>query len=155
MNSAKKTALAIVAACVLALPVAADESSTEVAKKDLKKFQGEWRFTSFLVNGTPKTEAEYRKYKVFYEGNLWTAYENGRIAAQSTIQLLPKERPKAIDIQLKMEGGRTRLIRGIYRFEKGILTGCNRAEENGERPKTFASEPGSNTTLVTLRRVKP
>ena len=142
-----------VALCSLAV-LAADPPENPAVQKEIERLQGEWKSTLFEVDGVQKPPEEYEKYKVFFEGNLWTAYEDGKIAAQSTYQPDPSKKPKTIDIHLRMEDGKTRLIRGIYKLRRGTLTICDRAQEKGERPTRFASAPDTGLVLVRMKRVE-
>ena len=123
------------------------------AEQETRRFQGEWRFTSFIVDGTPKPANEWRDYRVFFEGDLWTVYQGEKIAAQSNFTPIPTTMPRQLDIRFRMPEGKTRWIRGIYAFAGDTLTVCDRREERGPRPTRFASPQGSGIYLVAMRRV--
>ena len=148
----KTRLLLLVAACAV-LVLAAAQPKNRAVEKEIQKFQGEWKFTSFIVEGVAKTPEEYGKYKIIFKGDLWTAYEGDEIAAQSTFVPNPKAKPKSLEIHFKMENDQTRLIRGIYKFKKDTLTICDRREERGPRPTRFESKPDTGLILVKMKRV--
>lgn len=72
--------------------------------------------------------------------------------------MVAKEIPFMIDVSKTPKQTTDKLpdgneIHGIYKIEGDMLTSCV-AEIGKERPKEFASTPGSGHTLRVFRRVK-
>jgi uncharacterized protein (TIGR03067 family) len=121
------------------------------AKKELAKFQGNWKFVSMEVNGKKSSEEEFGKFRVVYEGDGCKVYDGDKIAAEVTsIKLDPTKKPKTIDWT-----NQGRQVRGIYTLEEETLTLCDRETAKGDRPTKFATKSDSGLVLVVLKRVKP
>lgn len=123
----------------------------DAGKKELAKFQDDWKFVSMEVNGKQSSEEEFRKFKVVYQHDGCKVYVGDKIAAEVTsIKLDPTKKPKTIDWT-----NQGRQVRGIYSLEENRLTICDREAAKGERPTEFATKADSGLVLVVLKRAKP
>ena len=120
-------------------------------KKELARFQGNWRFVSMEVNGKQSSQEEYGKFKVVYHGDGCKVYDGDKLAAEViSIKLDPTKKPNTIDW---INQGRQ--VRGIYSLEENKLTICDREAAKGGRPTEFATTANSGLVLVVMNRVKP
>jgi uncharacterized protein (TIGR03067 family) len=136
---------------VAASLLAANDPKEDVAKKEMTKFQGTWRFVSMEVQGDKKSDPGFKNTAVL-KGDQWTVSAGDRIIAQTIFRLDPTKTPKTIDL-IDIDKGR--IIRGIYSLEGDTLTVCDRGAEKGKRPTEFATQPDSGLVLVVLQRTKP
>lgn len=126
------------------------DSKDDAGKKELARFQGNWKFVSMEVNGKQSSEEEFGKFTVIYQGDGCKVYVRDKIAAEVTsIKLDPTKKPKTIDW---INQGRQ--VRGIYTLRGDILTICDREAAKGERPTEFATKADSGLVLVVLKRVE-
>jgi len=135
---------------VLLTPLAA--GGEEAAVAEIEKLQGEWKGISL--------EHEARAVPVM-DGWGWTIagteirLQYAPTPTKVALVVDPKHLPKALDMT-GLEGkdkGKVSLC--IYKFEADRLIICARIPSSQKgRPTEFKSEPGSESGLITLERVK-
>jgi uncharacterized protein (TIGR03067 family) len=145
-----RTRLLVPILVVLLTPLVVRGEETSAA--EMEKLQGEWKGLAL--------EHEGRAIPVM-DGWGWT-FAGGEVrlnyvppASKGSYVVDPKQSPKALDLTA-LEGkemGRVSLC--IYKFEADRLIICARIPSSQKgRPTEFKSEPGSESGLITLERVK-
>jgi uncharacterized protein (TIGR03067 family) len=123
--------------------------------RDLEQLQGRWSATSLQVRGRSMTagELENLKFALEIKGTQVT-FGPAAASRQGQVRVDPSRMPRAMDITVKDEAGKTKVLLAIYKLEQDTLTLClPTSPEVPSRPAEFESSPESNTTLVVLRRV--
>lgn len=119
----------------------------DAAKDELKKFAGTWKIKEAERGGEKMPEDRRDKMRLKFDGDKVTT-SGGTKDNSGVLKLDTAKTPAEFDIEDK-EGGKT--IKGIYKFEKEILTLC--LTESGDRPKAFKSDE-KNVMLLTLEKAK-
>ncbi len=124
--------------------VVAAPAPPEKEKKDEDKIQGTWVVVS----------AELKGAKLEFTGDTVLIYDP-RMGhdEKAKIKLDASKKPRTIDITPEKEAGREKTLLGIYELDGDELK-LSFAKEEGERPTEFASKPGSNVSLIVLKREK-
>ena len=124
------------------------------ARQELDKLQGRWIATSLQVRGRSATPADLETLQFTLELD-GTTLKFGPAAAQKVAQIRvdPSRTPKALDLSVKDEAGRTKVLLAIYKLDGDTLTLCLTSDsERVARPSEFHTDAESGTTLVVLRR---
>lgn len=142
----RRTACGVI--CLLGfLPLA---TADDAADAELKKLEGTWQLISAITDGKPTPDDFVTKVQVIIKDGKHTVRIDGETAAKEIpVTVDPKTDP--ISTTDTLPDGRT--ILGIYKLEGDKLTSCV-AKPGQDRPKSFASEPGSGHTLRVFRRVE-
>jgi uncharacterized protein (TIGR03067 family) len=107
---------------------------------------------SHEVNGAPDKAMEGAIRVV--TGDAFTIRKGEKVMRAATLKLDPTKSPAWIDITFT-EGPETGKARhGIYTLEGDTQRICY-SDLDGDRPKEFASKPGTNHRLVVFQRSKP
>lgn len=114
---------------------------------DLKKLQGTWKATKFLVNGADLgPELEMNGFE--FECRLDRLITVGGVASTGVFVLRPGATPSEIDLRSEqLHGGKA--IEGIYSFEGETVVLCF-ARAGEARPTRF--EPGNRVALIHLSK---
>jgi uncharacterized protein (TIGR03067 family) len=138
----------------LALPSAAQEGKDDLAKQELKKFQGTWSIVGIEQNGekVPEDKLKGGGMKVTIKGTSYTVRVGDKTVDEGTFTVDPSKNPKQLDAQSSSQGKKEKLS-GIYQFEGDTLRICF-VPEGKERPAEFKTPAGSDRVLETLRRDK-
>jgi uncharacterized protein (TIGR03067 family) len=143
----RRTACGIIALLGLS-PIA---SAEDAAKAELKKLDGTWQLISAVTDGKPAPDDFVTKVQVIIKDGKHTVRIDGETAAKDIpVSVDPKTEPKSTTDTLP--DGQT--ILGIYKLEGDKMTSCV-AKPGQDRPKAFASEPGTGHSLRVFRRVEP
>jgi uncharacterized protein (TIGR03067 family) len=114
---------------------------------DLKKLQGEWSIQELEVDGQSFSPMGS---KIAISGESFTT--NGMGAAyEGTVELQPRKRPKEFDFVFTKGPEKGNRSLGIYELEGEVWRICF-TMRGGNRPKAFATTPGSGLAFESLRR---
>ncbi|MFO0842696.1 MAG: TIGR03067 domain-containing protein [Gemmataceae bacterium] len=138
------TRIAIALACF----VFADE-----ATGDLKKMVGTWEATSYVTDGKKWDEKDLKRIKLTVHGVGENELVQGDREFHATYKLDETATPKAIDFTRTRGADKGKKRLGIYELKGDRLRFCV-GPVGGERPKKFASEPGTGVWLEVWKRVK-
>jgi RNA polymerase sigma factor (sigma-70 family) len=115
--------------------------------------EGVWVGVSLERGGEKAPEAAAKKFKVVVKGNTIT-FNPDTEKRRATFTLGPSKKPKAIYLTPQDGPQKGEVLAGIYALEEGRLKICVDNGEGKERPKGFATRPGSTLTLLVLAREK-
>jgi uncharacterized protein (TIGR03067 family) len=118
--------------------------------EDVERLQGAWSFASLEVNGSRVPESAFGGSRMLIEGERFSLTSAGADYA-GTFTLDVSRSPKTLDIHFTEgpEAGNTAL--GIYELDADTWTLCL-GLVGSERPREFATRPGSDHALEILRR---
>jgi uncharacterized protein (TIGR03067 family) len=114
-------------------------------KKELDKFQGEWKMVSLEQQGKTAPDDVVKDYVLTVKGDQWVVSSGGKAAEPATIKIDPTKDPKTIDLTRKV-GDKETVSRGIYKLEGDTLTLCRTG--TGERPKEFKTSDSGGILVV-------
>jgi uncharacterized protein (TIGR03067 family) len=117
------------------------------AKSDVKKIMGTWSMVSGVKSGEDAPDDLKREFRLIFaaEGKLTVKLEGKDL--EGTYKLDQAKKPKQVDFTVDGKD-----MPGIYALDGDKLKICVSEEDN--RPKEFASEAGSKTILLVLKREK-
>ena len=123
----------------------------EPPAKDPPSIVGEWVGESGVRGGKPDNPPAGTTITFTADGKVKFKEGKDEKPEEGTYKADPKKSPAEIDI-VPLIDGKSPTILGIYKIEGDTLTMC--IVMDGERPKEFASPPGSPVVLVTCKRAK-
>jgi uncharacterized protein (TIGR03067 family) len=133
--------------------MAAEQPKDARAKKELEKFQGRWTTVSRVDDGKASTEADTKSHVIAIKVDLLTVLNKGQEVATCRLTLDPGKDPGEYVLAYESGPNKGTARKGIYKFDGDTLTTCL-AGVGKERPKEFASKPGSGATLYVQKREK-
>ena len=129
--------------------IAADASGD--AKKDLAKFQGNWRLISAERDAKTTPEEDAKKITLTIQGNKFVLRKDAVTISEGTMTLDPTKTPKAIDETITTGPNKGKVFSAIYEIDDDQHKICFGAAGK-ERPKSFSS--GSGQLLQVWKREK-
>jgi uncharacterized protein (TIGR03067 family) len=150
--------LAVVATLVAGMFLVADELKSaedkDAVKKEMAKFQGNWKAVSILRNGEEGLpEEDLKKLLLTVEGDKRILKVDDNVVSRGTYKLDPTKKPKAIDITVAEGPLQGKTVVGIYEIDGDTQKICL-ALEGTERPKEFSSKADSGHLLQVFKREK-
>lgn len=142
----------VLAVLAVGLLIAADGPISNDAKEELKKLAGTWTLVTEVSDGEKRDDDYTKKIKwVINEDGTWKVFEDGKVKYRGKLTVDPTKQPREIDSALAGDQEGT-IVRSIYEVEGDTLKHCFAVGE--DRPKEFASKPGSRHTNSVFKRVK-
>ena len=142
------------AVMVVGLLVAAGNAGQDQDKKgkDDKRILGTWMIVSLERGGEKAPEEKFKDFKVIFAaaGKL-TLKAEGEDKAM-TFKLDSAKSPKQIDVT-ETRDGKDEVHKGIYVLDKDNLKVCI-GHAPDDRPTEFATQAGTKTQLIVLKREK-
>jgi uncharacterized protein (TIGR03067 family) len=123
----------------------------ETARDELAKQQGTWVVVLFRRDGQETPQEIVRTITRTVEGAHVVWKRDGKNFAGTTLELDPRQDPKAIDVLADGGPARGKRVLGIYQIENNKLTLCM-ADPDRPRPREFKAEKGSGNTLMVFTR---
>ena len=153
-------ALVVVFAALLVAAAAADDKQDKEksdADKDKAALKGKWEPVSSESGGNKDDEADYKQFRVIFDGDKFTILKSGEDHMKGTYKLDTSKSPKQIDMKIEecpngdLKG---KSLEGIYEVKDDELKWCFVPPDGGDRPKEMKSESGTSQILATLKREK-
>jgi uncharacterized protein (TIGR03067 family) len=147
-------------AVLLSLPGGADDAAGEAAKKEMAKFAGYWDVVSVERNGAKAQPKDNDYTRLVFTGDKVTANKGSREAADKKSLVTHEARykldPAARTIEVRFFTGpdQEKTLYGTYQLEGDSLKICW-TENKEKRPTELSTKPGSDATLLVLKRGKP
>jgi uncharacterized protein (TIGR03067 family) len=125
---------------------AGDESAM---KKEFAAVQGKW--TVIKLEADEKVPADFKMIIEFLKDGRSVEFKTGDIVKKVIVELNPAARPKTITF---FPEERDRVMLGIYKIEKSVLTICITENFRDGRPTEFALKKGKSFGILTAERAK-
>ncbi len=139
--------LAMLATVGLSAPKPKDEMA------DLKKFEGDWRFTGWEQNGNslPKEFLDETNWMV--KGDKYK-FASGEQSEEGTIKLDSSKKVAEIDLDITEGPDKGKKQIGIYKIDGDkIIMSLGRPGQK-ERPTEFTATAENNNILITIKKGK-
>ena len=133
-----------------AVSLFATADAKEDIQKEKAKLKGTWAVTSFELFGM-KVPAQM---KIIITDDQFAIVSQGGQPLGSAYQIDPSKKPATLDVVAPIGPKKGQINPGIYKLEGDILT-LHQGGPGLTRPTQFASMPGSQSILMTLKREKP
>jgi uncharacterized protein (TIGR03067 family) len=149
--------LALFAICLTAAALAADDKDKGDADKDKAALKGKWEPTSSESGGNKDDEANYKEYRVVFDGDQFTILKSGETHMKGTVKLDVSQTPKRIDMVIEEcpdPDNKGKSLLGIYELNGDELKWCFVPPNGGERPSSFTTQSGTGQIFATLKREK-
>lgn len=145
----------LVVVVVALLAVGADEPKKagldEVARKELKKLEGDWVVLRFETKDTKHEPADGDGLTLTIEGTKWTF---GALQVGEVVSLDPSTDPKPVDLKSTRKGREDMINEGVYKVDGDTLTICIYQGKDKKRPTSLDKPTEGDTVLWTLKRAK-
>jgi uncharacterized protein (TIGR03067 family) len=122
--------------------------------KELEKFQGTWRVTSYLEDGKKRPAEELKNSRLVFQGAQFLVKQGERIEERGTQKFVEAKGHRAVDHTITEGAEKGKTFPGIYRLQGDTLTYCF-APAGQKRPTAFTSKPGTGYYLIDYQREKP
>jgi uncharacterized protein (TIGR03067 family) len=120
-------------------------------KGDREKLQGTWKVVSLVNDGQEVPPEKIEEARLTFEGDRYSL-KGGEEGYRGTFKLDSGQSPRQITTTFLADDGKEKgKALGIYELDGKRLRICWR-HEGEERPKQFASRPGSGIRLMVLER---
>ena len=148
-----KTLLALMLGLLAGTLLAAPRPKDEKDKDDLKKFDGNWTFSSWQHSGLPLAAISLESAKWSVKGDKYT-FEISGVKEEGTLKLDSTKKMATIDLAITSgnDEGSTQL--GIYKFDGEALVFCFSRPGVKDRPTEFTTTEENANILVTIKRTK-
>ncbi|HXG10950.1 MAG TPA: TIGR03067 domain-containing protein [Gemmataceae bacterium] len=138
---------------IVGLVLAAAQPKEEV-KRDLEKLQGTWIVASLIADGKEVPAEDLKDLRVVIKDNTYTLYVKDKVFEEGTFTIDPTKKPKTIDSTPTSGPNKGKKSLGIYEIEGDTLKMASGPAGKDQRPKEFASKPGTEDELAVYKREK-
>jgi uncharacterized protein (TIGR03067 family) len=129
--------------------VGAHAGDETALKKELAAVRGKWNVIKGEAN--KKVPEDFKMTIEFLNDGETVEFKTGDVVKKGTVELNPATRPKTITI---FPEERDRILLGIYKIEKNLLTICIGEYIRDGRPMEFALKEGKGFGILTAERAK-
>jgi uncharacterized protein (TIGR03067 family) len=142
----------LAAASVLFLhPPGVRGAEDDAVKKELARFQGEWKMVSGVADGFAMPESMVGSCKRVCKGDEVTTTIGQQVVMKARITIEPTRSPKTIDYQVIDGPTKGKKHLGIYSIDGDTFKSCFAAPD-APRPKEFGSKEGDQLTYSVFKR---
>ncbi len=128
--------------------------AVETIDSEMKKLQGGWKFISLEIEGRKRAPEKLADGSWTFK-EMVVSFNDPRAPGRASLVVDPQQSPKVFDLTGLDGVGKEKVSLGIYKFEGDHLIICLRnPDSTNGRPTEFKTEPGSESSLITLERVK-
>ncbi len=134
---------------------AADDTTDEAIRKDLKSLTGTWKVESREAYGE-KAPADALKgvfVKIADDGTATVTKEGKVIRKLKWVNMDPTQKTKTVDVEVIEGDEKGKTLLAVYQIEGDKYTICV-ANPGKDRPKAFSTEVESGHALMTYSRTK-
>jgi len=134
---------------ILAVPACKDD----LHLSELKDLRGRWRLVKEVHQGRETPAEEIKNgFIIFGNENEWRVEVAGKTVGSGSFKVDPDKNPKTIDYAFAEGEEKGQNFLAIYELSGDSFKHCG--VMNGERPKNFSAEAGSENYLVIFEREK-
>ncbi len=137
--------------CGVVFLLAARDAEEEI-KKELKRFEGTWKWISLESEKMKLSEEALEHPRLKIMGDKFTVTEQATTFG-GTFKVDPSKKPKTMDVTFTEGPEKGKTFTGIYELEGDTYKVCI-DPEGKSRPKEFAVKQGSGFVLEVLKREK-
>lgn len=140
---------------LIAIVLLAADDPDQPARKitdDLALLQGIWEFQSLEIEGKKLPLETFKSSRIEIDGNRFTSTMG--VIYKGTIKIDAARKPKTIDMTFTEGPEKGNTARGIYELTGDTWKLCLPLGVQ-ERPREFATRPGSGLALESLTKRKP
>lgn len=124
-------------------------------KQELARFQGTWQLVYAETDGKTVPAERIQAVRVEIKGNSHSVYFGDKqVVHNVAFTLDPTATPRTTDDTVNEGPDKGKQFHGIYELEGDTLASCV-AKAGADRPKKFATAPGSGHTFRVFKRVRP
>jgi uncharacterized protein (TIGR03067 family) len=124
-------------------------------KDELARMEGTWQLVYAETDGKSAPGERVQAVRVIIKGSNHSVYFGDKVVAQDvSFRLDPSATPKTTDDTINDGPEKGKQVHGIYELDGHTLASCV-AKIGQERPKKFATTPGSGHTFRVFKRVRP
>ena len=120
--------------------IAAD-TRDDAAKKDLKKFQGNWQLISAERDGKKTPDEDAKKITLTIQGDKFVLRKDAVVLSEGTMTLDPTKKLKEIDETITTGPNKGKVFSAIYEIDDEHHKICF-AAAGKERPTEFSTSSG-------------
>lgn len=131
---------------------AGGDSDEDRAEK--KKLQGTWRVIAAEAKGEVAPQKDIEEMEIIFSGDAIVVREGTKVQERFVYKLDVTKAPKTIDFTFTEGKKKGRTDRGIYLLDGNDLKICIQEDKDALRPRDFTTRPGTELSLVILRRFK-
>jgi uncharacterized protein (TIGR03067 family) len=135
--------------------VTAVASPDEKGKKDMDQLQGTWACVSAQSDGKPIPEDVVKQLRLVLARDQYTTSKGDQVLFAGTFTLNADRTPKELDIVAGEGESKGQVAKGIYDLDGDTLKLCYPLAAGKDRPKEFASTPGSGLQVAVWKRTRP
>jgi uncharacterized protein (TIGR03067 family) len=132
----------------LRLVASAEERTPD---NDSRALRGTWSCTAAVIDGKPLADNVVKALRLTLTADRYKTERGDEILFDSTYHLDPRTNPKQIEMTGTEGDAAGKPALGIYALDGDTLKICYTLPGH-DRPKDFASPPGSKTFLITWKR---
>ncbi len=127
----------------------------QAVKEELARIQGTWQLVYAETDGKTAPGERIQAVRVEIKGNSHAVYFGDKqVVHDASFTLDPTAKPRTSDLTINDGPDKGKQIHGIYELEGDTLASCV-AKVGEDRPKKFATTPGSGHTFRVFKRVRP
>ena len=127
----------------------------QAVKEELARLQGTWQLVYAETDGKTAPGERIQAVRVEIKGNSHAVYFGDKqVVHDASFTLDPTATPRTSDLTINDGPDKGKQIHGIYELEGDTLASCV-AKVGEDRPKKFATTPGSGHTFRVFKRVRP
>jgi len=137
---------------VVGLLLAADQPKSDATRKEIKDFQGTWKWVSLEMDGKKLPLDAFKDGMLVITGDKFTtSLVEG--TSHGTFKVDVSKKPKTIDVTFEDGPDKGKTMPGIYELKGDTYKVCM-ALAGKDRPTAFATKPESGHVLEVLKRQK-
>jgi uncharacterized protein (TIGR03067 family) len=116
--------------------------------KERKLLQGRWEVVSMVQGGKEVPRLMEGKMMFTFQGDKLVVALGDKVLNEGTWKIDPGKTPRTIDLKDERD-----TIQGIYELKENEVRMCM-GGRGKERPKLFDAQPGTDQSVVILKRIK-